>query len=59
MTRLLFFVVLTVLIAFALGFSSVWTWSTAALLAWNVFRARHELLTMLLTASRLDRQRSK
>jgi hypothetical protein len=59
MTRLLFFVVLLVLIAFALGFSSIWTWSTALLLAWNLIRARHELVAILLGASRLDRAESK
>ncbi len=56
MTRLLFFVVLTVLISFATGIGTVWTWSAAALLAWNVFRARHELRATVRTAVRLDRQ---
>ncbi len=56
MTRLLFFAVLTVLIALATGIGAVWTWSTAALLAWNLFRARHELVATLRNAVRLDRQ---
>jgi hypothetical protein len=53
--RLLFFVLLSVLIGFAAGFSSLWSWSAAALLAWNVYRARQELLSVLLDARRLDR----
>jgi hypothetical protein len=57
MTRLLFFVVLTVLISFATGFASLWTWSTAALLSWNVLRARHELGATFRNAARLDKQR--
>ena len=56
MTRLLFFLVLTVLIAVATGIATFWTWSTAALLAWNLFRARHELVVTLRNAVRLDRQ---
>lgn len=57
MTRLLFFVVLTVLVAFAVGIETVWTWSALALLAWNLFRARRELLAMLRSAERLDKLR--
>jgi hypothetical protein len=57
MTRLLFFAVLTVLIAFATGIGALWTWSTAALLAWNVFRARHELVVTLRGAVRIDHER--
>jgi hypothetical protein len=57
MTRLLFFVVLTLLIGFATGFASLLTWSTAALLAWNLLRARHELLKTFRTAKRLDKQK--
>jgi hypothetical protein len=56
MTRLLFFVVLTVLMAFATGVATFWTWSTAALLAWNAFQARHELLATFRTAVRLDKR---
>ena len=56
MTRLLFFVVLTVLMVFATGIATFWTWSTAALLAWNLFRARHELLATFRTAVRLDQR---
>ena len=55
LTRLLFFVLLTLLMSFGAGFSSVWQWPTAALLAWNVFRARHELLSATLDAKRIDK----
>jgi hypothetical protein len=58
MTRLLFFLVLTVLIAVATGIATFWTWSTAALLAWNLLRARHELVLTLRSAVRLDKQRA-
>jgi hypothetical protein len=57
MTRLLFFLVLTVMIAIATGIATFWHWSTAALLAWNLFRARHELVLTLRNAVRLDKQR--
>ncbi|MBC7982782.1 MAG: hypothetical protein H7Y02_02900 [Candidatus Obscuribacterales bacterium] len=53
-TRLLFFMILTVLVGLASGFSAIWGWSFAALLAWNVFRARHELSATLAAAKRLD-----
>lgn len=56
MTRLLFFAVLTLLIAFAIGIGPLWTWSTAALLAWNLFRARADLVLVVRKAVRLDRQ---
>ncbi|HTE42395.1 MAG TPA: hypothetical protein VK629_16350 [Steroidobacteraceae bacterium] len=55
MTRLLFFVLLSILVGFASGFSALWSWSAAALLAWNVYRARTDLLAVLLDARRLDR----
>jgi hypothetical protein len=58
MTRLLFFAVLTVLIALATGIGALWTWSTAALLAWMLFRARHELVVTLRGAVRIDRERA-
>jgi hypothetical protein len=50
--RLLFFVLLSLLVAFAAGASVVLSWSAAALLAWNVFRARHELAGAWRTSSR-------
>jgi len=45
--RLLFFVTIAVALSFAMGYSVIWNWSAAALLAWNVFRARRELLPSL------------
>ncbi len=57
LNRLLFFLVLAVLLAFATGFRSLATGTTLALLAWNVFRARHELFSMLLGAHRIDRDK--
>lgn len=57
LTRLMFFVMLTVLIALATGIETVWTWSAAALLAWNLIRARQELLATVRMAVRLDKQR--
>ena len=56
MTRLLFFAVLTVVIGLATGVDALWTWSTAALLGWNLFRARHELLATSQAAVRLDKR---
>lgn len=41
--RLLFFVLLSVLLAFATGPAVLLSWPAALLLAWNIFRARHEL----------------
>jgi hypothetical protein len=41
--RLLFFVLLSLILSFATGYSLLLSWPAAALLAWNVFRARHEL----------------
>ena len=59
LTRLLFFIVLALLIAFVQGFSYLWTWTAAALLAWNLYRARQELKTAYQAASRLDRTQAK
>jgi hypothetical protein len=49
--RLLFFVLLGVVLSFATGFSLLLSWPAAALLAWNVFRARHELRRALRAAA--------
>ena len=59
LTRLLFFVVLALLLAFVQGFSTLWTWTAAGLLAWNIFRARQELKTAFKAATRLDRPATK
>ncbi|MHB8535635.1 MAG: haloacid dehalogenase-like hydrolase [Sulfuricaulis sp.] len=53
--RLLFFVVLALLLGFSQGPSPLLNWTALALLTWNVFRARQELATALVTARRLDR----
>lgn len=55
LTRLLFFVVLALLLAFAEGPASVLTWTGAALLGWNLYRARQELKMACKAAKRLDR----
>jgi hypothetical protein len=53
--RLLFFVVLALLLGVAEGFASLATLSAAALLAWNVYRARQEIAAVWTDARRLDR----
>jgi len=58
LTRLLFFVLLSILLAFAAGSAILWSWSAAALLAWNVLRARHELVAAVFGAARLDKPNS-
>ncbi len=50
--RLLFFVLLSLLLAFATGYSVLLSASAALLLAWNVFRARHELTAALRSSTR-------
>lgn len=54
MTRLMFFVLLASLEGIAVGFGSLWNLTAAALLLWNVFRARHELVALFTSATRLD-----
>jgi hypothetical protein len=41
--RLLFFILLALVLSFATGYSLLLSWPAAALLAWNVFRSRHDL----------------
>lgn len=53
--RLLFFGILVLLMGFSQGFSSLFTGTAIALLAWNLYRARQELVTALSAAQRLDR----
>jgi hypothetical protein len=55
LTRLMFFGLLGLLIEASDGLSVLFNWSAAALLAWNLFRARPELLAALRGARRLDR----
>jgi hypothetical protein len=52
--RLCFFLVLATLVAVANGIAAVATWTGLALLAWNLFRARSEILQQLRAASRID-----
>lgn len=59
LTRLMFFVVLAILLAVADGIASVLTWTGAALLGWNLYRARQELKVALGVATRLDRTHDK
>ncbi|MBK6853959.1 MAG: hypothetical protein IPG93_20840 [Burkholderiales bacterium] len=54
LTRLLFFAVLAALLAFTSGVLSILTGSAAALLVWNLYRARQELATACAAARRLD-----
>lgn len=53
--RLMFFVVLALLLAFAEGLEPLLNGSAAALLAWNLYRARQELAAAWRGASRIDR----
>jgi hypothetical protein len=43
LARLISFVLLSLMIGSSVGFSALLTWSTLALLAWNVFRARRDV----------------
>jgi hypothetical protein len=54
LTRLLFFVVLALLLGLGAG-PAVFTGSAAALLAWNVLRARADLRAAIRRARRIDR----
>jgi hypothetical protein len=53
--RLLFFVILTVILAFAEGPLELADWSAAALLGFMLFKARRELAAASRAATRLDR----
>ena len=55
LTRLLFFVVIALLLALTQGPSALVSWTAAALLAWNLFRARDDLRAAVSRARRLDR----
>lgn len=55
LTRLLFFVVLALLLAITQGIAALATWTAAALLAWNLLRARAELRAVVTRARRIDR----
>ena len=55
LTRLLFFVVMALLLALTQGPSALMTWTAAALLGWNLFRARADLRAAARNAWRIDR----
>ncbi len=55
LTRALFFVVLCILLIVSQGPAAVLNWTAAAILAWSLFRARHELAAVFRGAHRLDR----
>ncbi len=55
LVRLLFFVVLALLLGFSEGLASLFNATALALLAWNLFRARQELVSAWRGAKRLDR----
>ena len=54
--RLISFMLLIVLIACAVGTSAMTTWSTLALLLWNMFRGRRDIYVVFKSARRIDRQ---
>lgn len=53
--RLLFFAVLAILLGLAEGLEPLLTWTSLALLAWMLFRARQEIVAAWSAAARLDR----
>jgi hypothetical protein len=55
LTRLLFFIVLAALLATSQGVGILLNWTAAAILAWNTWRARVELLPVLAGIRRLDK----
>jgi phosphoserine phosphatase len=55
LSRLLFLIVLAAVVAIASGVQALGNWTMAAVFAWTVYRARHELKAMLAAAHRVDR----
>jgi hypothetical protein len=55
LSRLLFLLVLSAIVVVTVGVSALENWTTLAVFAWTVFRARHELRSMLGAAHRIDR----
>jgi hypothetical protein len=53
--RLVSFVLLSLMIGCSFGLSVLLTWSTLALLVWNVFRARHDIFAVFNSARCLAR----
>jgi hypothetical protein len=56
-SRLLFFALLSVMIAVVVGWTPVWSLTGLALLLWFVFKARFELIDSVRNAHRITRQR--
>ncbi len=54
--RLISFVILIAFIGFAVGFSAIFTWGALALLLWNIYRARNDIYSVLVSARRIDRR---
>jgi hypothetical protein len=53
--RLVSFVLLSLIIVPSLGLSVLLTWSTLALLLWNIYKARRDVCVVFNSAQRLDR----
>jgi hypothetical protein len=53
--RLLFFTVLTALLAASHGIAALFNWTGLALLVWMLYRARQEIAAAWSAARRLDR----
>jgi hypothetical protein len=56
LVRLLFFIVLAVLLARAQGLSTLFNWTAAALLGWNLVLARNDVRAAVLRARRVGRR---
>ena len=56
--HLLFFATGLGMLGIGFGLKAVFTWTTAALVAWSLFRARKELILLFRNARRLDRLRA-
>ncbi len=54
--RLLFFLVLALLLAVVVDLSIIANWTTAAILGWCMYRARHELRDVIQKAGRIDQE---
>ena len=55
LTRLMFLVILSLVLAMSLGLSPFMNYSALGVIGWTVFRARQDLKVVLLGARRLDR----
>lgn len=55
LTRLMFFLIMLLVMALTQGSADLFNWTTAALLGWNLLRARQDIAATLSAAQRLDR----